>query len=135
RRQRLRKPRSRLPVLRKLQLRSVEPGLLLDERVVDILDQLLRHALAVVLRQLRLVVEELQLRRCARLKEIDHSLRLRRKMRLLRRKRRNGLRRLPSAALSEELVVEKRSQRDRAEPDAAVAEEMAARDEPLQFSS
>src|SRR5437764_5724833 len=98
----------------------------LDEREPLILEQRFGTWLHVQLIQLRLVVEQIMLRRRAGHVQVDNTLRLRRKHRRLRRqgilltslKRKRGFR--PSVALQQ------RPERDRAQAGVAVLEELTA---------
>src|SRR5207247_1983848 len=89
-----------------------------------ILDEIGGRKFAIPFREFRFVVEQLQMARRAGLKEKDDALGLAGKMRLLGRERiRQCRRRRPTA------LAEQRAQRYRAEANAALLEEPAARDE------
>ena len=80
-RQQAGKPRAALPVLGELVRRAEQLRVALDEREPLALEELVRAGLAVALHQLRLVVEQLQLRRAAGHVQVDDLLGLGRKMR------------------------------------------------------
>src|SRR5205823_5155900 len=96
----------------------------LDERESRVFEQLVRARLQMVLDELRLVVEEVVLRRGAGHVQINDALHFRRKVRWLRRQWRAGSvsdRRIRSGALADE-----RRQRDCAKPGLAALEELPA---------
>src|SRR5262249_9498012 len=89
-----------------------------DERGSVVLDQFRRREGAVELRELRLVIEKLQMARRAAHEEVNDAL---------------GLRRVVGGGLGRFVGAGEIRQRDRAEADAAVAEEPPAVEEPLSF--
>ena len=86
-RQQLGELRPALAVLGELELRPQQRRVRVDERGAIALEQLGRRQLAVALRELRLVVEQLEVARRAGLEQEDDALRLRREVRLLRGER------------------------------------------------
>jgi hypothetical protein len=118
-----------LSVLGEPELGAQERRIRVDEGGAIPLEQLGGRQLAVELGQLRLVVEELEMARRARLEHEDDALGLGREVRRLggqridhSARRRTGVR----GAASQD-AAEQRMQRDRAEADAALLEEPAAR--------
>ena len=91
-------PHAGLAVLRELVGRREELGVLPDLREPDVLYQFLGHLLAVALGQLRLGIEQVEMRRAAGLEEVDDVLGLGREVRLAK----DG----HGAVGGEELVVE-----------------------------
>jgi hypothetical protein len=123
-RQKLRQFRAALAVLRELELRPEQRGIGVDERGAVVLDQVGWRRLAIPLRQLRFVIEQLQVTRCAGLEEKNDALGLRRKMRLLRRERvRWRNRRCPA------LLTKQRAKRDRAQAHATLLKKPTAGDQ------
>ena len=78
---------ARLPVPLELERRAEQLRRALDEREPLALDQLLGDVLAVVLRQLRLGIEQIELRRRAGHEQVDDALRLRREVERVGRRR------------------------------------------------
>src|SRR5579864_2582663 len=92
----------------------------LDESESFAFHQVGRNRLPVVLVQLRLVVEQIQLRRRAGHEQVNHALGLWREMRLL------GGQRISLS--SQRPGVEQRAQRQRSNAEAALAEKVPPRD-------
>ena len=99
-RQHLRDLGPRVAVLGKLELRRQHCGIGADKGIPLAADYFRRNRLPLNLDQLRLVIKELQLRRGPRHEELDHRLRLRRKVGRLGRQRRDGDLIAPSALRS-----------------------------------
>ena len=123
-RQQLADPGAALPALLELVRRAQQLGMPLDEREPLVLQQLVGAGLHVVLDQLRLVVEQVLLRRRAGHVQVDDALGPRRELRRL-----DGQRdcRVAPAAAACALARQERAQRDRAHAGLAVLEEMPAR--------
>ena len=119
---------ARLPVAREIERRSEQAGRALDERETFALgDETRRDLLAVVLLQQRLVVEEIDLRWCARHEQVDDLLRLRGNL------RRDGACRLRQDRVGlgrecEQPLAHQRGKRERADAEAGFAEEVSPRD-------
>ena len=119
------KLRAALAVFRELELRPEQRGIRIDERGAIALEQFGGRQLAVPLRQLRLVVEQLQMARRSGHEKINHPLRLRREMRPLRGERIHAHVRAGAKKFS---PAHQRTQRDCPQPDAAILEEPPPRD-------
>ena len=131
-RKQLAHPHSGLPVAAEGALRSEQLGLVL-ERAVHEREPLAREIrigdrLAVELRETRLGVEQVELRRPAGHEEVDDVLGAGRMMRRLRRERMRRRR-----CRGERAAVQQRTERDGAQPEPAAAEEVAAGESKQRF--
>src|SRR6185437_6372350 len=104
--------RAVLADLLELELRAEQLGIRVNEGGPVVLEQFRRRQGAVELGELRLVVEQFEVARGAAHEQVDDALGLGREVR-----RRGGL------------LAEQPVERDRAEPDGAIAKEPAARDQ------
>ena len=107
-----------LAVARELERRAEQLRRAFDEREAFAFDDVFGDGLAVVLIQLRLGIEEIELRRGAGHEQVDDALRARGEVRA------DG----GGVARREEAVVEQRRERERTDAEAALLEEVAARD-------
>ena len=119
---------ARLAVPGEVELRGIKPGIRFDKRVVDPFDEFLRHRLAGVADQFGLVVEQIELRGRAGLEEVDHALRLGRKVRFLRSQRTGALN-VRCLWRCKQVLLEQVSQSKGAQPDPALLEEIPPRDQ------
>jgi hypothetical protein len=109
-----------LAVPRELVGRTQQRRVLADLREPDVLHQFLGHLLPVAFLQFGLRIEEIQVRRAARLEQVDDVLCLGREMRSDRRQTGSGRRRR-----RQRLVVQERGQRQRTHAGGALAKESA----------
>jgi hypothetical protein len=121
-RQNLRNFRARFSVFGKLVARSHHGGIGADKGVALALGDRGRQGLALVLDQVRLVVEQVELRRRTRHKKVDDAFSLRREMGLFQRLRSGGVQ-----AGAGERFGQQRGQRDLPHPDPALAEKVPPR--------
>jgi hypothetical protein len=121
----IRHPRPALPHLLEWILRSQHLGYAADEREVLSLEERLRAILAVLFRELGLVVEHLEVAGSAGHVNVDHAARARRDLRRQRRQRRGRIAPEIEAAPGRERRRQT-TEEHRPQPGAALAQEMPA---------